>query len=138
MKHLNEAELLEHYYDESASPADCERHLKSCAACAKHYADLRRDLDGVKPIVPPVRGEDYGEHVWQSIRNSLPVYEKDWLDPILAATCVGSRLRTAACRGIRCRTPMGAEANALGCRGCRSSGTAARGGCRSRRSPRPL
>jgi hypothetical protein len=76
MKHLNEAELLEHYYDESASPADCERHLKSCAACAKHYADLRRDLDGVKPIVPPVRGEDYGEHVWQSIRNSLPVYEK--------------------------------------------------------------
>jgi hypothetical protein len=76
MKHLNEAELLEHYYDESASPADCERHLKSCAACAKHYADLRRDLDGVKPIEPPVRGEDYGEQVWQSIRSSLPIYEK--------------------------------------------------------------
>jgi len=76
MKHLNEAELLEHYYDESASAADCERHLKSCAACAKHFADLRRDLDGVKPIVPPVRGEDYGEQVWQSIRSSLPVYEK--------------------------------------------------------------
>ena len=76
MKHLNEAELLEHYYDESASPADCERHLNSCAACAKHFADLRRDLDGVKPIVPPVRGEDYAEQVWQSIRGSLPVYEK--------------------------------------------------------------
>jgi hypothetical protein len=76
MKHLNEAELIEHYYDESASPADCERHLKACAACAKHYADLRRDLDGVKPLVPPVRGEDYGQQVWQSIRSSLPVYEK--------------------------------------------------------------
>lgn len=82
MKHLNEVELIEHYYDESASPADCERHLKSCAACAKHYADLRRDLDGVKPLVPPVRGENYGEQVWQSIRGSLPVYEKpdrSWL-----------------------------------------------------------
>jgi len=76
MKHLNEAELIEHYYGESASTADCERHLKSCAACAKHYADLHRDLDGVKPIVTPVRGEDYGEQVWQSIRSSLPVYEK--------------------------------------------------------------
>jgi hypothetical protein len=76
MKHLNEAELLEHYYDESANPADCERHLKSCAACAKHYADLSRDLDGVKPIEAPLRGQDYGEQVWQSIRSSLPVYEK--------------------------------------------------------------
>jgi hypothetical protein len=76
MKHLNEAELIEHYYDESASPADCERHLKACSACAKHFADLRRDLDGVKPLAPPERGEDYGEQVWQSIRSSLPVYEK--------------------------------------------------------------
>jgi hypothetical protein len=79
MKHLNEAELIEHYYDESTSPADCDRHLKACPACAKHYADLRRDLDGVKPLVPPARGEDYGEQVWQSIRGLLPVYQKpDW------------------------------------------------------------
>ena len=76
MKHLNEAELIEHYYEESASTADCERHLKACAACAKRYAELRRDLDGVKPLDPPARGEDYGEQVWQSIRGSLPVYEK--------------------------------------------------------------
>jgi hypothetical protein len=76
MKHLNEAELIEHYYDESASPADCERHLKACAVCAKRYAEVRRDLDGVKPLAPPVRGEDYGEQVWQSIRSSLPAYEK--------------------------------------------------------------
>ena len=76
MKHLNEAELIEHYYDESASPAECERHLKACSACAKHFADLQRDLDGVKPLVPPSRGVDYGEQVWQSIRGSLPVFEK--------------------------------------------------------------
>ena len=76
MKHLNEEELIEHYYEESVNMADCERHLKACAACAKHYAKLRRDLDGVKPLAPPVRGEDYAEQVWQSIHSSLPVYEK--------------------------------------------------------------
>jgi len=76
MKHLNEAELIEHYYEESVDMADCERHLKACAACAKHYADLRRDLDGVKPPAPPLRGEDYSERVWQAIHSSLPVYEK--------------------------------------------------------------
>jgi hypothetical protein len=82
MKHLNEEVLIEHYYEESVNMADCERHLQTCTACAKRYAELRRDLDGVKPLMPPVRGEDYGEHVWQAIRNSLPVYEKpkwSWL-----------------------------------------------------------
>jgi hypothetical protein len=76
MKHLNETELIEHYYEESINMADCERHLKTCPACAKHYAELRRDLDGVKPLAPPARGEEYSEQVWQAIRRSLPVYEK--------------------------------------------------------------
>jgi hypothetical protein len=76
MKHLNEAELIEHYYEESADMADRERHLKACPTCAKSYADLRRDLEAVKPLAPPARGADYGEQVWQSLRASLPVYEK--------------------------------------------------------------
>jgi hypothetical protein len=76
MKHLNEAELIEHYYEESAGMAERERHLKACPACATTYAELRRDLDAVKPLAPPARGEDYGEQVWQSLRASLPVYEK--------------------------------------------------------------
>jgi hypothetical protein len=82
MKHLQETELIEHYYKESGDRAARERHLKDCAACAQRYADLRRDLDAVKPLTPPVRGEDYGQQVWQSIRSSLPVYEqtkRSWL-----------------------------------------------------------
>jgi hypothetical protein len=75
MKHLQEIELIEHYYQESADIVDCERHLKACAACAQRYAELRRDLNAVKPLTPPERGEDYGRQVWQSIRSSLPVYE---------------------------------------------------------------
>jgi len=75
MKHLNEIEMIEHYYKESADMAECERHLKECAACAKRYAELIRDLKMVKTPATPERGEDYGDQVWQSIRNSLPVYE---------------------------------------------------------------
>jgi hypothetical protein len=69
MKHLEEAELVEHYYEESAN-------LKACPVCAKRYAELCRDLDGVATPTPPARREDYIEQVWQSIGASLPVYEK--------------------------------------------------------------
>jgi len=70
--------------------------LKACTACARSFAELRRDLDGVKPLSPPARGDDYGERVWQSIRGSLPVYERPrrawrltqlWKPLALAATC---------------------------------------------------
>src|SRR5271163_1844171 len=76
MKHLEEAELIEHYYGESANMGESERHLKACPVCAKRYAELCRDLDGVAAPTPPARGEDYVEQVWQSIDASLPVYEK--------------------------------------------------------------
>jgi hypothetical protein len=76
MKHLEETELIEHYYEESGNMADCERHLKLCAACARRYAELTRDLEQVKPLAPPERGEGYAEQVWQSIRSGLPIYEK--------------------------------------------------------------
>ncbi len=119
MKHLNEAELIEHYYDESASAADCERHLKVCSACAKHFADLRRDLDGVKPLDPPVRGERLrgtslaiDSRLVAGIRETGPE-----LDPALASAWLGSRLRSPDCRGLCCRTPVGAEADAVSCRG---------------------
>jgi hypothetical protein len=76
MRHLEEAELVEHYYEESANMGESERHLKACPVCAKRYAELCRDLDGVAAPTPPARGEDYVERVWQSIGAFLPVYEK--------------------------------------------------------------
>jgi hypothetical protein len=82
MKHLQEIDLIDHYYEESADRAGCERHLQACSECAQRYADLRRDLDAVKPLTPPVRGEEYGQQVWQAIRSSLPLYEqtrRSWL-----------------------------------------------------------
>ena len=76
MKHLEEAELVEHYYKESANMGESERHLKACPVCAKQYAELCRVLDGVATSTPPARTGDYIEQVWQSIDGSLRVYEK--------------------------------------------------------------
>ncbi|MGC2400932.1 MAG: hypothetical protein WA510_14160 [Acidobacteriaceae bacterium] len=77
MKHVSETEMIEYYYEESAAMAECERHLKQCAECAKSYAELVRDLKQVKTPLTPERGETYGEQVWHAIRGSLPVYEKE-------------------------------------------------------------
>jgi hypothetical protein len=75
MKHLNEEELLEHYYGESESPAAVSEHLHECGDCARSYAVLERDLAEIKPLTVPAREAAYGEQVWQSIRGSLPVYQ---------------------------------------------------------------
>jgi hypothetical protein len=76
MKHLEEAELVEHYYKESANMGEIDRHLKACPVCAKQYAELCRILEAVATPTPPARREDYIEQVWRSIDASLPKYEK--------------------------------------------------------------
>jgi hypothetical protein len=92
--HLSEEDLIDHYYGESATASHMERHLKVCVKCAGRYSALERDLGSVQPLVPPARGEGYGEEVWRSIRGSLPVYEvnkRSWpglgfTRPLLLAT----------------------------------------------------
>jgi hypothetical protein len=93
--HLSEEQLVDHYYGEDAG-LSVERHLKACTECAASYARLQRDLREVKPLAPPARSEEYAERVWQSIRSSLPVYEKRkrswlpsslWKPMVLVAAC---------------------------------------------------
>jgi hypothetical protein len=96
-KHLSEEELIEQYYGEGTTETYAERHLKVCAKCAAEYSALERDLSEVKSLVPPLRGEDYSEEVWRSIRGSLQVYKgrkRSWLNPrlwkpLLLATACG-------------------------------------------------
>jgi hypothetical protein len=76
MKHLEEEELVAHYYEESANMAESERHLKACLACTRRYTELCRVLEAVVVPTPPARGEKYVEQLWQSIGASLPVFEK--------------------------------------------------------------
>lgn len=86
MKHLNEEELIEHYYSPDPIEGVAADHLASCASCAAAFAALRSDLGEVPAAEPPARDAAYGEQVWQSLRHSLPAYKKPrriWLRPAL-------------------------------------------------------
>ncbi|MGA9069898.1 MAG: hypothetical protein WB424_06580 [Terracidiphilus sp.] len=79
MKHLNEEELVEHYYK---SDARAERHLARCAACAEAFVALHSDLAAIEFPALPNRDAAYGERVWESISASLPRLEapkRNWL-----------------------------------------------------------
>ncbi|MBS1823452.1 MAG: hypothetical protein JST61_16010 [Acidobacteria bacterium] len=76
MNHFNEEELIDYHYGESVS-ADADsvaRHLRECADCARSYAAIERDLAEIAVPATPVRGEDYGQQVWDGIRGSLRAY----------------------------------------------------------------
>jgi hypothetical protein len=72
MEHLNEEELIDHYYGEDRDPGAATRHMADCAECAGNYRALEADLSEVKDADLPVRDAAYGERVWRSIAGSLP------------------------------------------------------------------
>lgn len=95
MKHLNEEELIELYYDEATSAAHV--HLRACRECSTDYNELQRDLDSVKAAQVGIRGADYGERVWQALSPQLIAYQKrpparrlwwaQWKSAAIAAGC---------------------------------------------------
>jgi len=81
MKHLTEEQLIEYGYGEG-DKASIEEHFAECRECEKSYAAVQSDLVEMKFAAPPARAEDYGEAVWQTLRNQLPAYEvrrRSWL-----------------------------------------------------------
>lgn len=76
MNHLTDEQLVAYFYKESRQVEDIANHLRECSVCAETYAVLGSDLTAIEPITVPARDALYGERVWQSIRNSIPVYEQ--------------------------------------------------------------
>jgi hypothetical protein len=72
MKHLNEEELILHYYGEGREPAAVEGHLAACPRCRASYEELAAAVRGIE-IPAPERGEEYGRQVWQRLRPRLTV-----------------------------------------------------------------
>ena len=94
MKHLNEEELIDLYYNEATTAAHV--HLRACRECSTQYSELQRDLDSVKAAQASPRGAEYGERVWQALIPQLTAYPKktarwrswvQWKSVALAASC---------------------------------------------------
>lgn len=69
--HLNEEQLVAHYFHDDDAPAAAEQHLASCAECAAQYETICRVLTLVREAPVPERGDDYGDQVWTRIRWKL-------------------------------------------------------------------
>jgi hypothetical protein len=82
MKHLSEEELIALYYGEAAENRDAAAHLRACRECSARSAELKQDLEGIRPAPVPQRSAQYGEDVWQRLRPVLVAYERQprrWL-----------------------------------------------------------
>jgi anti-sigma factor RsiW len=60
MNHLDEEQLILHYYGEEADSLESERHLEECPECRSSYASLQRVLNVVESEPVPERGAGYG------------------------------------------------------------------------------
>ncbi|MEO7143958.1 MAG: hypothetical protein ABI165_10730 [Bryobacteraceae bacterium] len=81
MNHLNEEQLVLHYYGEPGDAPPVEAHLAECQSCRAAYQSLQCLLNTVDVTVPQ-RPEDYGAQVWQ--RLNLPLHRPQarfWLLP---------------------------------------------------------
>ncbi len=76
MTHLNEEQLVEHYYRDDANHAEVAAHLAVCGTCRSEFERLSATLSSVSAYEPPARDENYGTDVWNRIRAHLPEQEK--------------------------------------------------------------
>ena len=76
MTHLNEEQLIEHYYGEATNNG-VKQHLRLCRECKDAYEALINDLSELKKMPPPERDPRYGTSVWEAIEHKLPSYRHD-------------------------------------------------------------
>ncbi|HEY1240396.1 MAG TPA: hypothetical protein VGF16_07550 [Bryobacteraceae bacterium] len=72
MTHLNEEELVLHYYSEGDSRLAVEQHLDVCESCRLVYHSLERTLDRIEETPVPERGPAYEAQVWARLQPALP------------------------------------------------------------------
>ena len=77
MKHLNEDELVLHYYGEGKE-AGVEEHLEACDACRANLESLTRVLDAMDGLEAPEPSEVYGSRVWHRIAPQLARTREGW------------------------------------------------------------
>lgn len=76
MTHLNEEQLIDHYYGEATNDG-VTQHLRLCRECKVAYEALARDLSELKEMPVPERDPAYGASVWSAIENKLPSPKPD-------------------------------------------------------------
>ncbi len=88
MRHLDEEQLMMHYYGEESAAA---AHLEQCAVCREEYRSLERVLETVRECGPPEPAASFEVLTWQKLAPELngrasPWWSRVWvLGPAVAA-----------------------------------------------------
>lgn len=79
MSHLNEEELIEHYYGgpETRAYRIAQRHMDGCAECAAESAKLADEMKELDGLQSDGLSAAYGESVWNRVAQRLPSLEMD-------------------------------------------------------------
>jgi hypothetical protein len=68
MEHINEEDLVLHYYGEARNGAGIEDHLNGCHACRSRFQELSVSIANLDLFTVPERGDDYGAQIWRRLR----------------------------------------------------------------------
>jgi hypothetical protein len=71
MNHLNEEQLVFHYYGEPDDRVAAEAHLAACAECRAAYQSLQRVLNVVEGASIPEPKTGYEDEVWRRLEPKL-------------------------------------------------------------------
>jgi anti-sigma factor RsiW len=77
-EHIQEEQLILHYYGEASESPAVEAHIASCDRCRAEYHTLQRVLNSVDSAPVPSRGADYGRQVWDRVSPKLPGGRRKW------------------------------------------------------------
>jgi len=77
-EHIQEEQLILHYYGEVGESSEVEAHIASCERCRAEYQVLQRVLNSVDSAPVPSRGADYGQQVWNRVSPKLPGARRKW------------------------------------------------------------
>jgi hypothetical protein len=93
MKHLNEEDLVLHYYGEGTEGV--REHLQACEACRASFESLARVLGAMDKLAVPEPAEGYEDRVWNRFGPELKKSQARWWRDV-AAWLTPGRLAAAA------------------------------------------
>jgi len=98
MRHIEDDDMVLHFYGEGDDLRAVESHLDECADCRKRFAALSNDMAEVALMPVPERGDDYGARVWARLQPELEtivVRRETWWRRAIAAPMPWPRLALA-------------------------------------------
>jgi predicted anti-sigma-YlaC factor YlaD len=72
MKHLNEEQVILHYYGDADSEDEIRLHLEACPECRREFERVKGLLESIQPIEVPEPPAVFEEKTWLNLRDRLP------------------------------------------------------------------